>query len=108
MSISDPGENVTSPMPVAWGNAGGTNAVGDAALNLTLTNLNLADWKAFTGQPDAAGLASATLKIRSQQAGQQLGFNLAAQLDNLSLKLASNSSPPWPTIRRSAKVCNFS
>lgn len=82
---------LTSPMPVAWGKATGTTAVGDAALNLIMTNLSLADWKAFTGQPDAAGLASATLKIRSQRGGQLLRFNLGAQLDNLSLKLASNS-----------------
>jgi len=47
---------LTSPMTVSWGNT--TNAVGDSALNFTVSGLNLADWKAFVGDVAPAGDAN--------------------------------------------------
>jgi hypothetical protein len=72
---------LSNPMPIVWGNSG--SAIGDAALNLTVTNLNLADWKAFTGDAAPEGVASVKAKLVSQKAGQQLAFELDAHLDNL-------------------------
>ena len=74
----------TSPLTIAWGKT--DNAVGDAALNVAVTGLNLADWKAFAGDTGPAGVANATLKLLSQQAGKQLTFDLAAKVDGLSAK----------------------
>ncbi len=64
---------LTSPMIIAWGNTG--NAVGDAALNVAVTGLNLGDWKAFAGNYAPSGVANLKLKLESQQAGKQLTFD---------------------------------
>ncbi|MEJ0089638.1 MAG: hypothetical protein WDM80_07840 [Limisphaerales bacterium] len=73
---------LSSPMMIGWGNA--SNAVGDAALNLTVTNLNLADWKAFAGESAPGGMLNVAVKLISQKAGQQLGFQVDTRLDNLT------------------------
>ncbi len=80
--------NLSSPFNLAWGQTAGP--VGDSKLDLTLTNLNLADWKSFAPEFDAVGTANATLRIVSGQAGKQIGFDLAARLENLGAKLGSN------------------
>ena len=79
---------LTSPLPVAWGNA--DNPAGDAAFNLTLTKLNLADWKAFAGDAAPEGMANATLKLVSQQGGKRLAFDLDSQVSNLAAQAGSN------------------
>jgi AsmA family len=73
---------LSSPMTIAWGST--SSAVGDATLTLTVTNLDLADWKAFTGDPAPGGIAGVKAKLVSQKAGQQLAFELEAHLDNLA------------------------
>lgn len=79
---------LTSPMPIAWGKA--TDAVGDAALNVTVTNLNLTDWKAFAGDLAPAGMAGARVKLLSQQGGKQLTFEVASQVKDFSAQFGSN------------------
>ena len=79
---------LTSPMTIAWGNA--NSAVGDATLNVTLTRLNLADWRAFAPGVEPAGTVSATLKLLSQQAGKRLNFDLDANATELSARFGSN------------------
>ncbi|MGN6553153.1 MAG: DUF748 domain-containing protein, partial [Verrucomicrobiota bacterium] len=78
---------LTSPMHLAWGNP--NNAVGDSALKLTVTNLNLADWKALIGNT-ASGTAGLNANLLSQQGGKQLTFNLAAQMANVTARIGSN------------------
>ncbi len=73
---------LSSPMTIAWGKSG--NNVGDAALNLIVTNLNLADWKAFAGDSAPGGVANVVLKLDSQKAGQLLAFDLDTHLDNIT------------------------
>ena len=80
--------DLTSPMTIAWGDA--NNAVGDATLNLALTGLNLADWKAFAGEAAPTGVANAKLKLLSQKAGKQLTFELEGKVDSLSARFGSN------------------
>lgn len=80
--------NLSSPFTMSWGKSAA--AVGDAKLDLTLTNLNLADWKSFAPDFDASGSANATLKIMSRQSGKQIGLEIAARLENLGAKLDSN------------------
>ena len=79
---------LSSPMTLAWGNV--TNAVGDSALNLTVTHLNLADWKAFVGDVAPAGDANLKLSLLSQQAGKKLTFDLDSHTDNLTAGSGSN------------------
>jgi uncharacterized protein involved in outer membrane biogenesis len=77
-----------NPFPIAWGT--GSGSFGAAALNLVVTNWNLADWRAFAGDVAPAGLLNTRLNLASQQAGKQLQVALTGGVDKLSLKLGSN------------------
>ena len=79
---------LTSPMILAWGNA--ASAVGDSSLNLTLTSLDLADWKPFFGGLAQSGKVNAAVKLLSQQGGKQITFDLSTQIENLSAGEGSN------------------
>jgi uncharacterized protein involved in outer membrane biogenesis len=79
---------LTSPMQIAWGNT--NNALGDSALTLTLSGLNLADWKPFIGDAASAGTVSATTKVLSQQGGRQVTFDFDSHIDGLSVKAGTN------------------
>jgi hypothetical protein len=79
---------LTSPMTFSWGNT--NNTMGDSALNLTITNLNLENWKAFTGDTASAGIVNGTLQLHSQGGGQQLTFNADSQIANLTAKVGTN------------------
>ena len=80
---------LSRPMNLAWGN--GANGMGDSALDLAVTDLNLADWKPFLGNA-AAGKAGLTLKLSSQQGGKLIGFDLDSQINNLAVPLGSNQT----------------
>jgi len=80
--------DLASPMSFSWGNA--ANPVGDSTLNLTITNFNLADWKAFTGDAVSSGTLGAQVRLLSQQAGKLLAFSLDSQLQKLSPNFGSN------------------
>jgi uncharacterized protein involved in outer membrane biogenesis len=80
---------LTSPMPIGWGVA--STAVGDSALNLTLSNLNLADWQAFATDLAPQGIVNARAKLLSQQGGKHLGFDLDGKVENVSARLGSNA-----------------
>lgn len=76
---------LSNPMTIAFGNA--RSAVGDAALNFDVTDLNLADWRAFAADLAPAGLANLKVKLLSQQAGKQLTFDLDGSVRGLGAKL---------------------
>jgi len=73
---------LTSPMTLAWGNT--ANAVGDSALTLAVTRLDLADWKAFLGDVAPAGLANVKLQLVSSQGGKNLTFDLNSEVSNMT------------------------
>jgi hypothetical protein len=73
---------LSSPMMIPMGSTG--SSVGDATLNLTVTSLNLADWKSFAGETAPGGILNLTLKLVSQKGGQLLGFQMDTHLDNLT------------------------
>lgn len=79
---------LTSPMTFAWSE---TSSAGDAALNVAVTDLNLADWRAFAADLAPEGKANLKLKLLSQQGGKQLTFDLDSQVDGLSAKFGSNA-----------------
>ena len=86
------GGHLTRPMTVAWGKGGG--GAGDSALELTVTGLNLADWRPFLGKTVRAGDLGLSLKLTSQQAGRQLAFNLDSQIQNFSGQIGSQRTAP--------------
>ncbi|MGH7993051.1 MAG: AsmA family protein, partial [Limisphaerales bacterium] len=83
---------LTRPMNISWGT--GTNEVGESALNVALTNLNLADWKPFLGGNAPAGNVNLEAQLLSQQNGGKLTFNVNSQIANLTAN--SGGSPTVP------------
>ena len=81
---------LSQPMNLAWGSS--ANGVGDSALELNVTNLNLADWQPFLGNAVSAGNVNLTMKLLSQQAGKQLGFDLNSQINDLAARVGSNQT----------------
>jgi hypothetical protein len=76
---------LTSPMTISFG--GASASAGDAALNISLINLNLADWRAFVAEMSPEGVMNASLKLNSQQGGKLLNFDLNGRIAGLSAKL---------------------
>jgi hypothetical protein len=79
---------LSSPMSLPL--SGNTSNLGDAALNLTMTNLNLADWKPFLGDAVTAGNVGVKLKVSSLQSGKQIAFDLNTAVANLAARAGSN------------------
>ena len=79
---------LTSPMSLAWGS--NASSVGDASLDLTLTGLNLADWKPFLGGAATAGDVGLKLNLTSHRGGKQIMFDLTSQAAHLTARLGSN------------------
>ncbi len=82
--------HLTQPMNVAWGS--GAGGVGNAALDLDVTNLNLADWRPFLGNTVSAGDMNLQMKLSSQQSRRQLGFDLNSQINDLAAEIGSNQT----------------
>ena len=80
---------LTKPMSLAWGK--GAGGAGDSALDLTVTGLNLADWRPFLGNT-ATGNVDLTSKLSSQQGGRQLTFDLNSQINNFAARLGANQT----------------
>lgn len=76
------------PLTIAWGQT--SDAVGDATLNLAVTSLNLADWKAFAGSASPAGTVNAKLKVVSTAGGKQLALELDSRVEKFAATLGSN------------------
>jgi hypothetical protein len=79
---------LSKPMKLDWGKAEG--AVEESALDLTVTDLNLADWRNFVGAYADAGRVSLTLRLLSQQAGKKLVLDLGSQVAGLTAKFGTN------------------
>jgi uncharacterized protein involved in outer membrane biogenesis len=80
--------HLTRPMNLAWGK--GAGGAGDSTLDLTVTGLNLADWKPFLGAAAAAGKVDLTLKLSSPQGGRQLTFDLDSRIDNFAARIGGH------------------
>jgi uncharacterized protein involved in outer membrane biogenesis len=97
---------LTSPMQIAWGNV--SNALGDSALTLTVSHLNLADWKPFVGDSAPAGIVNANAKVLSQQGGQQVTFDFDSRIDHLTVNAGSNQiSDAAITLQASGHAANL-
>jgi len=80
--------HLTKPMNVAWGT--GATGVGESALELNMTNLNLADWKPFLGVNAPEGNVDLQAQLLSEQDGKQLTFDVNSQIANFTASLGSN------------------
>src|SRR5207237_9410425 len=80
---------LSNPMKIAWGE--NAAPAGDAAFNLTVNGLNLADWKPFVCKIAPAGVVGLNLKVSSQQGGKQLSFETSSEMQGLTVNLGSNS-----------------
>jgi len=81
---------LSEPMSLAWGTNAGR--VGNSALDLDVTNLNLADWRPFLGDTVSAGNVNLQMKLSSQQEGRQLGFGLNSQINNLAVRISGSQT----------------
>lgn len=77
---------LSQPMKLSFGDT--TNAVEESALDLTVTNLSLADWRAFIG--DYGGRLNLQVHLLAQEAGKKISLQMNSQLANLSANLGSN------------------
>ncbi len=80
--------SLAKPMAIDWSGAG--NPVDESAFDLSLTNLNLADWRAFASDFAPAGQFDLKLKVLAQQAGRKLKFDTEARLSDFAATVASN------------------
>ncbi len=79
---------LSKPMPVSWGTGAGMPQ--EAALDLVITNFNLADWQSFAADLAPAGTLNTTLHVVSKQGGKQLALDLASKLNNFGARFGSN------------------
>ena len=79
---------LAKPMQIMW--AGAANAVEESAFNLTVRNLELADWRAFVPDYAPAGRLQLVLKLSLQQAGRIMDADGEAQVAGFSMRQESN------------------
>jgi hypothetical protein len=78
---------LTNPMQIFWNKLVGS-ALGDSALTLTVSSLNLADWKPFLGDAAPVGMVNVAAKVLSHQSGQPTTIELGSRFDHLALSAA--------------------
>lgn len=76
---------LTRPMGLAFGSA--TTALDDATLQLAVTNLNLADWRAFAADLAPAGVINANARVTAEKGASALRFHLETHVSHLAAKL---------------------
>ncbi|MDQ6631554.1 MAG: hypothetical protein M3Y82_07325 [Verrucomicrobiota bacterium] len=79
---------LAKPMKLDWSQ--GNKAPDDSAFDLTVSNLNLADWRAFTGEAIQSGKVGLKMNLLSQQAGKKLQLNLQSHIADFTAVFASN------------------
>lgn len=80
--------SLSKPMKLDLGK--GADGVDESAFDLTVTNLNLADWKAFASDLEPAGRAGLKVSVVSQGAGKLIKFDVASDVAGLEAKLGTN------------------
>src|SRR5207302_797245 len=80
--------SLTSPMTIPLGDT--ANGVGDSTLNVTLSHLDLADWRAFAGEFAPAGDVNGKVQLVSRNGGKSLTFDVSSDINNLTAGSGSN------------------
>ncbi len=81
--------SLSQPMKLDWGKT--DSAVEDSALELAVSNLNLADWRAFLGTNVTAGQVSLTLNLLSKKAGKSLQLDVSSQATGLAANFSGST-----------------
>lgn len=79
---------LTKPMTVVAGKSPVT--ANDSTFDLTVTSLDLADWKGFLGSSVSGGKLGLTLNAASVNGGKQLKFNLNSAVTDLAATVKDN------------------
>ncbi len=76
--------SLSKPMTLAWGK--NAAASGDSALDLAVTDFDLAAWRPFIGEAISGGQLSMQVNLISEQGGRQLKLGLTSQIAGLSAR----------------------
>jgi hypothetical protein len=68
----------------------GAEAVAESSFELTVSELNLADWRAFLGTNLESGVVGGRLVAQGQKAGRLIVFDLGSQLAGLTAQIGTN------------------
>ncbi|HAM70066.1 MAG TPA: hypothetical protein DCM86_00290, partial [Verrucomicrobiales bacterium] len=79
---------LTAPMTVSWG--GASAAAGEASLELTITGLNLTEWRGLTGDSLSTGLVEGKARLQTQGASTALRMQADLQGTDLSIRSGTN------------------
>lgn len=80
--------SLSKPMPISWGV--GASTPDEAALDLSITSFNLADWQAFASDLAPSGTLDSTVRVISKGGGKQIDLDLTTQLRDFSATISSN------------------
>lgn len=75
-------------MNLSWGSK--AQGFKEAALNLVVTNFNVADWRPLVPTNLASGVLNTQLKLIAQQDGKILTIDLASTVQNLGISAGTN------------------
>ncbi len=81
---------LSKPMTIPLGNTQGSAVPDQAAFNLAVNHLDLADWKPLAGEMAPTGDVNAKLQVVSQQGGKQITFDLNSDIGNLTVLSGTN------------------
>ena len=81
--------SLAKPMKLDWGKADG--AVDESALTLSVTDFNLAEWRAFLGTNIVSGVVNLGASVVSQQAGKKLKLDLTNNVAGISARFGTNA-----------------
>jgi uncharacterized protein involved in outer membrane biogenesis len=76
------------PMNLAFGKGG--TGFRESTFSMSITNLNLADWKAFLGTNGLTGVLATDVRVQADQDGRLLRFTVLSAVDNLGLLAGTN------------------
>jgi hypothetical protein len=76
------------PMNLAWGR--GSQGFRESTFTLGVTNLNLADWRPFTGDSVIAGLVGGRLNVQADRDGRLLRLTLGGDVRELAVRVGTN------------------
>jgi len=79
---------LSRPVAISW--AKGVAAAGDAVFQFTLSDIALADWRAFTGETVAGGKLDLSLSLAAQPDGRRVTAELTSHLRDLAVMMDTN------------------
>ncbi len=92
---------LSNPMAFSWGSQ--TNALPDSTLTFSLTDFELADWKAFMGESATSGNISGTATVKSKEGGALIDLELQGRIAQLVALGGTNALKPMD-VSANAKV----